>query len=583
MMAPANICMLMIALAAALGAARYVLSIWKKQIQQPRLWRVLSMIVLQFSSAALLYFCLFPPPVYRSQNTEQLVILTENADANANSTHAPGRLLALPEATSANNSIERVPDLASALRRYPNASHLHIIGNGLSARDINAAKNIAMSFKPSPLPSGIVELWLPDAISAGARWFVQGRVAHAANARAELYGPDNTLIQTVALDSTGGFSLGDTARSPGFSIYQIRIVDQSKKRIDAIDVPVNSIQAPAIKILSLSGGPNPDLKYLHRWASDAGIELDSQVSLSAGISMRTAPVAINSASLKKLDLLMFDERAWTAMNRSSQQAVVDALQDGLGVMLRVTGPINSNDRRELRALGFNIEDDNGTQNVQLENIDKNIGLTRQAISVSSNDGVTFLRDDGKKPLAIWRTHGRGRIGLWWLNDTHRLALSENTSAHGQLWETALSTLARPSKTKQAAIDEHAARVNERSIFCDIAAKAYVRAGNTDITYLLPENNSQGTLCAAFWPTRSGWHELVSAEISTFFYVRNNSEALGLKINAMQQATLKRVAQNTSKNSAAAARIPGTPWPWFFSWLFVTTLLWALERSRMGLR
>jgi hypothetical protein len=583
MMAPAQICFLVIALAVALGAARYVFSIWKKQVQQPKLWRVLSIIALQFSSAALLYFCLFPPPVYRNKNTEQLVILTENADANINAASASGRSLALPEAASANSNIERAPDLASALRRYPNASHLHIIGNGLSARDIDAAKNITISFKPSPLPPGIVELWLPDTISPGARWFVQGRVAHAANARVELYDPNNTLIQSVPLDNAGVFSLGDTARSPGFSIYQIRVVDQNKKPIDAIDVPVNTIQAPALKILSLSGGPNPDLKYLHRWALNAGIELDSQVSLSAGISMRTAPMAISSASLEKLDLLMLDERAWAAMNQSSQQAVVDALQDGLGVMLRVTGPINSNDRRELRALGFNIEDDNSTQNVQLENIDKNLGLTRQAIRVNSDDGVIFLRDHSKKPLAMWRAQGRGRIGLWWLNDTHRLALSENTSAHGQLWQTALSTLTRPSKTKQAVIDQQTARINTRSIFCDITAKTYVKAGNADITYLLPENNSQGKLCAAFWPTRSGWHELVSGEASTFFYVRKSSEALGLKINAMQQATLQRVAQNTSKNTTAAAPVPGMPWPWFFSWLFVTTLLWALERSRKGLR
>ena len=45
--------------------------------------------------------------------------------------------VALPEAAASDGS-ERVPDLGTALRRHPDVRTLHVVGDGLEARDRDA-------------------------------------------------------------------------------------------------------------------------------------------------------------------------------------------------------------------------------------------------------------------------------------------------------------------------------------------------------------------------------------------------------------------------------------------------------------
>jgi hypothetical protein len=581
-MNPAIVCALILGLAVLIGSARYLYSVWRSEaLLRPRAARVISILLLQALSALLLYLLLFPPVSYTS--AERLVILTANANPADNS--VAGRLLALPEAPD-NIKAERIPDLASALRRYPGVNQLHIIGAGLGTRDQFAASGLSVSFSPSPLPAGIVELWLPEKITVGSRWQIHGRVTQKNTVRIELLDPGNNLAASTQSNTQGSFALTDTARAAGLAMYHIRVIDDDKKIIDNIDVPIHVIQDKSLRVLVLSGGPNPELKYLRRWASDAGIKLDSQVQLSAGMQMNTSVVAINANNLRALDLLILDERAWSTMSRGSKQLVIDALRDGLGVLLRITGPVSANTRNELRALGFAINDANLVQRIHLTLDDDKktqASLTRRPLQVNSRDGVVLFQDDANNPLALWRAEGRGRIALWWLTDSYQLVLNSHASMHGQIWGDAVSTVSRPRDAwKPTMFDPHP-RVDERVLFCDIVAKTYVQTTDNSIHYLLPEKQPKGKNCAGYWPQTSGWQILISGESETPFYVRSAKEALGLKANAINEATQLLAAKHSADKTTASIPAPGSPWPWFFAWLIVTALLWCLERSRLGIR
>ena len=387
-------CIMLLVLAATLGGGRYLHTVWRTEKSlRPKWWRVFVILVLQIISAILLYFVLFPPPTFTS--AERLVILTANANTNA--LKIAGRLLALPEAPQMANA-EPVPDLASALRRYPGLNSLQIVGEGLRARDQDAARGLSIGFMPSPLPRGLVELNLPHSVSSGARWTVQGRINQISNARVELLDPGNTVVAITVIDTEGNFALTDTASSPGLAMYQLRILDDRKKVLESIKLPINVVQEPALKVLSLSGGPNPELKYLRRWAVDAGVGLESQINLSPGMQMNNAAITINATSLREVDLLMLDERAWSTMNRNSKQAIIDALHSGMGLLLRITGPLTGADRNELRTLGFSVNDATIMQGVRLNSGDDKKAqamLTRRPLRVSSTDAVTLLQDDAK--------------------------------------------------------------------------------------------------------------------------------------------------------------------------------------------
>lgn len=582
-------CIAFLVMAVLLGFARYLHSLWRSEkSMRPKGWRVLTLFLLQISSAVLLYFVLFPPPTFTS--AEHLVILTANANTHA--MKISGRILALPEAPQMAHA-EPAPDLASALRRYPGVNSLQIIGAGLSARDQEAARGLSIEFMPSPLPRGLVELDVPETVSSGARWQLQGRIHQIPNARIELLDPGNAVVASTLVDTDGNFILADTARSPGLAMYQLQIIDGSKevnddkKIIESIMLPIIIVQGHALKVLSLSGGPNPELKYLRRWAIDAGVDLQSQIKLSPGMQINNAAIAINTSSLREVDLLMLDERAWSTMSRNGKQSVIDALRGGMGLLLRITGPLTGTDRNELRALGFSVNDANMVQGVRLENAaDKKLQttLTRRALRVSGTDAVTLLQDDAKHPLALWRAEGRGRMGLFWLTDTYKLVLNADNNRHGQLWQETISTLARTRNENPIYLRERNAYINERIVLCNIAAKTYVQEPAADISYLISDDTiAANKNCAAFWPRVSGWHSVITDKNELPFYVRDNKDAPGLKANAIREVTLLLATKQASEKNTSRIPVPGSPWPWFFGWLLITALLWWLERSRLGNR
>ena len=72
--------------------------------------------------------------------------------------------------------VERVPDLATALRRHPGTQRVRVVGAGLEARDRDAVRGLALEFAADALPRGLVEL---DAPRAGRRRRASSRSADA--------------------------------------------------------------------------------------------------------------------------------------------------------------------------------------------------------------------------------------------------------------------------------------------------------------------------------------------------------------------------------------------------------------------
>ena len=95
-------------------------------------------------------------------------------------------------------------------------------------------------------------------------------------------------------------------------------------------------------------GPTPD---------PCGIcALCTSIAAGNGLDIGDAPPRLDAASLAKLDLLILDERSWAAIGAGGRTHVLNAVRGGLGVLLRVTGPLPDATRREWAALGFAADD-----------------------------------------------------------------------------------------------------------------------------------------------------------------------------------------------------------------------------------
>lgn len=580
-----------------------------------RTWRLGLLLAAQPLCAALLLLTLFPPPLRTPQ--AELVVLTAAAAPGAFA--ADAARVVLPEAPHGVDG-ERVPDLATALRRHPQTRRLRVIGAGLEPRDRAAAQGLALSFAPAPLPRGLSEWWPPQRANAGNVFAVHGRAHDLAGGSAELLDPAGQRIDRIALARDGRFRLEGLARVAGPVEFVVRLRDARGAAIDSLSLPLNVAADAAPRVLLLAGAPNPELKYLRRWAEDAGVRLHSQIALGAGLQIGDPPLPIDAATLAGFDLLLVDERAWDGLSEASRTAVSAAARDGLGVLLRVTGPLSARTRAQWRGFGFELgagaealparwpaqARDEAAVRARLgpgsadaprrpeQSPSETPMLSRRALDLPATAQVWLRAADGAG-LAAWRARGRGRVAVWTLGDSFRLVLAGRDELHAQLWSQAVATLARASAVEAPLRDEAAEsdpfRQHRRSVLCGLGGAAQVFAPDGGRIGLLPDPASGARRCAGFWPQQAGWHLLVDGARRVPFVVRAQDEAPGLRANELRQATAALV-----RPSAAVALDPAQPrwfaptaparmpaWPWFLAWLMAANLLWWFERSRLGRR
>lgn len=114
---------------------------------------------------ALLLVALLAPAV-RDSGPATLTIATEGTPAPLLG-GGEAAIIALPDALPGWTG-ERAPDLASALRRHPEARRLRILGWGLAPDDRAAARQVAIVPALTPAPAGITGLYPPERAAPGS-------------------------------------------------------------------------------------------------------------------------------------------------------------------------------------------------------------------------------------------------------------------------------------------------------------------------------------------------------------------------------------------------------------------------------
>ena len=564
--------------------------------ERPQPWRTALLLVAQCASAALLFLLL--RTVLPGDSIHTLHVLTAHAPAMAVPTPRSGeRWLHLPEATS-RYGIAATPDLATALRQHPHVHTLHIIGDGLGARDRDAASGLKIQFDVTPLAIGIRDWWASPSVQSGDAVHVRG--VSNGGTRIELLDPAGVRVDQQILQADGAFALKSASRSPGLVVYQLRLRGTDDKTIATTSVPVQVLPTLASRLLLRSGGPDPELKFLRRWAADNGATLQATIDLGAGVQAGDAPFALDTRTLANTDVLILDDRSWNALGRASRANVLDAVSKGLGLLLRATTPLSDGD-----ALGMQVRAASLPSSFKLPVADANDltlpALTRPQLRIDNPSGQTVLRDDRGTPLAGWRAHGRGRIGVWLPTDSYRLALAGHADLHARLWADAINRVAR---ARTAVPRDMPARIyaGERIVLCDLGKAATIlQPGDATPVRLAIDPSSGDTHCAAFWPQHEGWHRLIDQHLvdkapadsavfdaaleagksDTAFLVRAHDADPVLRAARTQQATavLADLAPAPIKPTELTSTRPR--WTLFLLWLAVTSTLWWFERSRFG--
>jgi len=562
-----------------------------------RTWRLAALLVLQPICAALLFLGLFPPSLPVAGDV--LVIATANAPRN---TLAHGRLVAMPEATGL-AGVERAPDLGTALRRYPDARRIKVLGDGLTARDRDAARGVAVEFETAAPRPGLVSLQAPGRVAPGMRFEAGGQVARSPDAVVELLDPAGRVTDTRKVDAEGRFVVTGTARAAGLVAFTLRVRDGRGRVLEQADLPVWVEAGAAPRLLILAGAPGPEVKYLRRWATDAGFVVTTQMSAGGGIQLGDPPIALTAATLRGFDVAVIDERGWAGMG-GTRETVLGAVRDGLGLVLRASGPLDGASRAQWRAAGFTMTGSGGLAPIRLPAptdaaiartrsgigsvdtpADLEVGderppeLSRLALTPVGGDAVPLIQDAGGATLSAWRATGLGRVAVFTGLDSYGLTLTGRRGLYGDWWSGMLSTVARPA-TGAAAAFAGPAWAGDRVALCGLSGDARVEGPGGAITALTVDPATPG--CAGFWPERAGWHGLRKAGADAWpFYVQPAERLAGVRAARDREATAMLRNTAVSRASGATQTQPGPSWPWLLAWLAFSAGLWWLERSNLG--
>ena len=539
-------------------------------------WQWSALLLAQPALAGLLYLSLYPP--LQALEPQVLTVLGAGWDEAIDPTPG-GPRIALPEA-GPDAPGERAPDLATALRRHPGASGLHLLGQGLEARDRPVAEGRIRGFDPAPAPLGLVELGAASRVPVGNDWPIHGRVAGLPGARLELHDPAGELAAAQETGPDGRFSLVARTRVAGLVEYELRVLDAQGRLHEQLPLALEVIEPKPARLLVLAGAAGAELKYLRRWASDAGLDAEVRIEAGRGLQLGGRGAVLDADTLDGFDTVLLDARRLASLDEGTFETLTGRLRAGLGLLLRIDTPPSELARARLRRWGFELRGEDSVL-VQLAGEDGAAPppvLHRRRLDPHATRMASALPDASGQPLLHWRALGRGRIGLTGLLDSHLLVLAGQPERHASLWSQALATVSRPAPGSASPAIELPAWPGARMSLCALAHGARVIAGDGRSVELAIDPATGARRCAAYWPDAAGWHRLESDGVATPFFVLPADTGLALRQQQRSDATRALLAGSADGSPADQARQQrGPAWPWLLAWLGLAGLVWWLEK------
>jgi len=417
--------------------------------------------------------------------------------------------------------------------------------------------------------------------------------------RVELRDPAGGIVDAVDVAAAGTFRLAGPARGVGPVKFQLRLLDEAHALVDTVSVPIVVTGGDTLRVIVRAGPINPEIKYFRRWAEDAGLATSLTAALTEGITQNDGDARLDAGSLAAADVVLVDARGWASLTAADKAALSDAVEHGLGLLLRADAPLAPETIADWAALGFKLTAAATPRSITL---DRYLGLhdrtafTMAPVDVDAPGSVTAVSSDDATGLLWWHSRGAGRVGLSRLVDSYRLVLLGDAERYGNLWASTLELISRPRPAPPSGPRlPGTAWVFERVVLCGLGAAARVlpSADGSDVAL---DVDAHG--CAGYWPATPGWQTLQSDGAAWPFYVRGADDGASWHASLDRQATLDLVTPPSSAvgspkpavrgpNAAATGPAPSAPslppsapmsrWPWFFAWLALTAAIWWRER------
>ncbi|XQW83643.1 hypothetical protein ACOYR1_10820 [Thalassotalea piscium] len=514
--------------------------------------------------------------------------------------------------------------------------HIYVYGDGLTKEQLKRFKDelaeTRISFIPSKLTLGVIE----------AKWSKDVLLGESASFEGKLQSDQtNRLYQVELLDINQDVLAKDTVRTNekftfnfipkvlGANEYYLSIFDTKTHQVLVKEtIALNVFTSPPINVLVKTASPSFEIRHLKNWLAEQASQLTiiSQTSQHTFLTQNVnnePPINSNyftSEGLANVDLLMLDGRTIATLSFSEQDAIIEAIHQGLGLFVFVDNDLVKGVKKnklidlieEFTAFENKSESkQNKSTTIHFPNSDNTGTLIPSNINLVNRLGQPLVVNDEQQPLVLSHQLGFGSLTLSTINKSFQWKLRGLEQGYGQYWQFIIGKIINSNQNiywlEQA--DTMVVLPLQHSELCYVNKEGRVHVSHQRISSETVHDESPMTInkmigrefhyCSDWFATESGWYRFTLLDEATmqeqskpqrvkYLYVSEPKQWQAWQQYAKQQATKNYVAeQQHSKPDAASStgtqkskitRLAINKLPIWLVFLFSCTLLWLERKS-----
>jgi hypothetical protein len=547
-------------------------------------WRMLA----TFAAVSGLYLLLVPIRCKQKQPPSGNVALLLTANYSQDSVEALQRKYSGAEIID-ENSIWKIS---------PEISALHIVGDGISYPLNDSVLPRTIVFHPNADHGSLTAVHWNKKLVPGEALTIQGAYQHSSDKplRILLSGFSTIVDSFSAPKGSGTFFLSAVPRVNGRAVYRI-IVLNDDDTLENNAVPFEVIAAKKPSVLLLSAYPGFENKFLQQWLSAAQYKVMSRTRISRQkfeknfYNTDVVPVErLTRAIIDSTDVVIIDEEELALFSIAEKNLLREYLSlNKIGLMIRADSAF----------AGRHLFDGNTfakVSSVLSDSVALDVKGTNKKIIVGNSgalnyikgtgNGVALMSDPAGRMFAIRNLYGKGKLVYNVMPPVYPLIMSGRGDDYGLIWSTLLQ-----NATPQI---EDSTFIFTSTLYpqVDFPMQIVVRAGS-DAVPVVYVDKAPVTLAqhewlerhytATYWPEKTGWQDIVSAENKSFpVYIYDTSEWKGIRAIESNTSTeklinRKRNVQSIEKSENDYSSFPLSPVYWLVLFILSSVFLWIEKK------
>ncbi len=413
--------------------------------------------------------------------------------------------------------------LSESLNENQNLSNigeetLFVLGSGLSSDELDLVGNRNFQFLPGNIPLGITQLFIEKPIRANESAYIRGVLNTNENVVLKLsaFGTEDS----VSLKGKGlvPFSFSTKPKQQGLFVCTI-----SSKGDNPVNekLPIEVVPEQKLKILVLQKFPTAEIRYLKNYLAEKGhaIALRYQTSKN-NFKYEYANTAssridkITPELAESIDLLFIDSSVLTGLSSSEKNALGNAIQNGLGMIIL---EIPEKEKTISQFLPISVKQIAlDTVHIKLSDSKLHV-LPAQSIEITPDPSIRPVTTHRERILSGYHYNGAGKVAFQLLSETYKIRLEGNVDDYSTIWSTLIEYTARSKNEKfKMSINNPFPYYTDESVSMEIISSGTKPTLLSDKTLLpLTEDVIIDDLWKAkTWAGNSGWHQFSIKEDST---------------------------------------------------------------------